>query len=160
MNHEWQLNSHFNMQLAISGRTIWKHHATDLLSGVKTAENVWQTIIKYLTCYSVELLVMSLGSDTSEPGKLLTRPPELSDNPTCKVIWERLGGMGEWVAILRISIWDTSKNLYHALKSYDMGLPALLPIRRKVCCGLFSPLKFHCLGWVWTRDPWVQWQAH
>jgi hypothetical protein len=40
-----------------------------------------------------------------------------------------------------------------------MGPPALLLVRRKVCCGFLSPLQIH-LGWVWTRDPWVQWQAH
>jgi hypothetical protein len=31
------------------------------------------------------------------------------------------------------------------VKSYDMGLPALLPIRRKVCCGFLSPLEIHRL---------------
>jgi hypothetical protein len=45
-------------------------------------------------------------------------------------------------------------------KYYDMGPLALLPIRRKVCCGFLSPLKIHRLDWVWTCDPWVQWQAH
>jgi hypothetical protein len=48
----------------------------------------------------------------------------------------------------------------HAIKSYDMGPPALLHIRRKVCCGFLSLLKIHRLSRVWTRDPWVQWQAH
>jgi hypothetical protein len=39
-------------------------------------------------------------------------------------------------------------------------LPALFPVRRKVCCGLSSPLKIHRLGRVRTRNLWVQWQAH
>jgi hypothetical protein len=41
-----------------------------------------------------------------------------------------------------------------------MGPAALLPIRRKVCYGFLLPLKIHRLGRVWSRDPWVQWQAH
>jgi hypothetical protein len=28
-----------------------------------------------------------------------------------------------------------------AVKRYNMGTPALLPVRRKVCCGFLSPLK-------------------
>jgi hypothetical protein len=36
--------------------------------------------------------------------KLLTRPPELSGNPTIRDIWEQVGGMDEGVRILRISI--------------------------------------------------------
>jgi hypothetical protein len=35
-------------------------------------------------------------------GKLLTRPPELSDNPASRGIWKRLGGMDEGMRIMRI----------------------------------------------------------
>jgi hypothetical protein len=55
--------------------------------------------------------------------------------------------------------FDTSTDLLHAIKSYK-GPPALLPIWRKVCCGFLSSLKIHHLSRIWTRDPWVQWQAH
>jgi hypothetical protein len=49
----------------------------------------------------------------------------------------------------------------HAVKSYDMGPLALLPLWRKVCCGRLLPLKIHRLGGVKTRKSWVQsWQAH
>jgi hypothetical protein len=82
-------------------------------------------------------------------GKLLSRPPELSGSPTSKDIWEQVRGMDEGVRILQ-----------HAIKSYDMRPPALFLIRSKMCCGFLSPLKIHRLGQVWTRDPWVQWQAH
>jgi hypothetical protein len=34
------------------------------------------------------------------------------------------------------------------------------PSERKVCCGFLSPLKFHRIGRVRTRNLWVQWQAH
>jgi hypothetical protein len=30
-----------------------------------------------------------------------------------------------------------------AVKPYDMGPPALLPLQRKVCCGFLSPFKIH-----------------
>jgi hypothetical protein len=36
----------------------------------------------------------------------------------------------------------------HAIKSYNMGPPALLTPIRKACCGFLSPLKIHCLGWL------------
>jgi hypothetical protein len=36
--------------------------------------------------------------------KLVTRPPELSGNPTSRDIWERVGGMDKEVRILLISI--------------------------------------------------------
>jgi hypothetical protein len=52
-------------------------------------------------------------------------------------IWEPVGGTDEGVRILHISIWNMSMDLWHAIKCYDMGPLALLPIRRKVCCRLF-----------------------
>jgi hypothetical protein len=45
------------------------------------------------------------------------------------------------------------KGFLPAVKSYDMGPPALLPIRRKVCNGFLSSLKIHSLGRVWTCNP-------
>jgi hypothetical protein len=68
-------------------------------------------------------------------------------------------GMDEGVRILPISIWNTSRDLQYAVKSYDLGPPSLLPIQRNVCCGFLSPLKIHRFGRVWTREPWVQWQV-
>jgi hypothetical protein len=47
--------------------------------------------------------------------------------------------------LVYLSLWDVGY-LLHAMKSYDMGPLALLPIRRKVCCGFLSPLEVHCLG--------------
>jgi hypothetical protein len=52
------------------------------------------------------------------------------------------------------------KVLQHAVQSYDVGLLALLTIRRKVCCGFLSPLKIHRIGQAWTYVLSVQWQAH
>jgi hypothetical protein len=67
----------------------------------------------------------------------------------------QLEGMDEGVRIFPISIWNTS-DVQHVVKSYDRGPPALLPVRRNVCCGFIWPLKVHLLGRVWTLDPWVQ----
>jgi hypothetical protein len=56
--------------------------------------------------------------------------------------------------------------LHHATRGFftcgkilTWDLHALLPIRRKVCCGFLSPLKGNRLGRVWTRVLWVQWQS-
>jgi hypothetical protein len=57
------------------------------------------------------------------------------------------------------SLWSicvhTSKWYLHAIKSYNVGLTVLLPFQRKACCRF---LKIHCLGWIWTHEPWAQWQ--
>jgi hypothetical protein len=47
---------------------------------------------------------------------------------------------------------ETSRDLLHAVKFYDVGPPALLSIRRKLSCGFLSPLKVHRLGWARTRN--------
>jgi hypothetical protein len=39
------------------------------------------------------------------------------------------------------------------------GTTGFTSLRRKVYCGFLSPL-IHRLCRVWTRYPWVQWQAH
>jgi len=48
--------------------------------------------------------------------KLLTRPTDLSDNPTSRGIWERAGGIDKGVRISRITIFDKSTDLLHAVK--------------------------------------------
>jgi hypothetical protein len=92
----------------------------------------------------------SHGDDDASWEKLLARPPELSDNPTSTDIWKHVGGRrkDEGVRISRISIFDTSTDILHAVKSYDMGFSALVPIRRTMRCGFLSPLKIHRFGWV------------
>jgi hypothetical protein len=54
-------------------------------------------------------------------------------------------GEGEMREILSIHPCGISRVILYAVKSYDMGppaLPALLPIQWKVCCGFLSPLKY------------------
>jgi hypothetical protein len=49
----------------------------------------------------------------------------------------------------------TCKWFLHAVKSYDMRPPDLLPPPP----GFLSPLRIYHLSLVWTRDPLIQWQA-
>jgi hypothetical protein len=43
--------------------------------------------------------------------------------------------------VLQIIFFILATDFLHAVKSYDMGPPALLLPRRKVFCGFLSPLK-------------------
>jgi hypothetical protein len=42
---------------------------------------------------------------------------------------------------LQVVSFHTFGVLYHAIKSYGVEQTALLPIRRKSCCGFLTPLK-------------------
>jgi hypothetical protein len=71
---------------------------------------------------------------TSEEKDILIRPPELSSNPTSSHLVAS-GGMDERNKNLdfqNISVHNC-KWFLHAVKSYDMGPPALLSLRKKVC---------------------------
>jgi hypothetical protein len=46
---------------------------------------------------------------------------------------------------LRSNFVRLASDVLHAVKSYDMGLSALLSTRRKVCCGFLSP-KIYSAG--------------
>jgi hypothetical protein len=56
--------------------------------------------------------------------------------------------------------FDFKSFFLYAVKSYDMGPPALLLIRKKDVLLIFVSIKFHRLGRVRTRKLCVQWQAH
>jgi hypothetical protein len=55
--------------------------------------------------------VESHVDDDADWRKLLTHPPELSDNSISRDIWERVGIMDEGVRILHINIYDTLTDL-------------------------------------------------
>jgi hypothetical protein len=57
------------------------------------------------------------------------------------------------------SPWDL-KSILHAIKSYAMGHPALLSIRKKSVLRILIAIKIHRLGRVRTCNLWVQWKAH
>jgi hypothetical protein len=65
----------------------------------------------------------------------------------------------KWMRIWPFISVRICKCCLHALKSYDMGPPALLSPRRKVCFGFLSHLKIHHIGRVLTPESWVQWQT-
>jgi hypothetical protein len=101
-----------------------------------------------------------LGLTPNSSTRVLWQPPVLSGGPVSRDISGASRRMGERNEILvYLSLWDF-KDLYHAIKSYNMGLPASHPTWRKVCGRFLSPLKIHCLGRVWSHGLWVQWQAH
>jgi hypothetical protein len=54
----------------------------------------------------------------------------------------------------------TLRVLLHSVKSYDMGPPALLSIRKVGVLQFFIALKTHGIDRVRTRNLCVQWQAH
>jgi hypothetical protein len=74
---------------------------------------------------------------------------EITPDSSTRALWQsyqqrymrQVGGMDEGVRILPISIWNTSRDIWHAVKFYDMGLPALHPIQSKLWCGFLSPCK-------------------
>jgi hypothetical protein len=58
--------------------------------------------------------VESHGDDDNDAGcgNLLTRPPELSGNPTSTDIWERIEGMDEGLRILRLPSIETRRPVW------------------------------------------------
>jgi hypothetical protein len=93
--------------------------------------------------------------------KPLTRPTELSGNRTSSHLGaSRANGRKEWEFYLVSISFTHASDCLHEVKSYDMRPPALLPLRRKSCCGFLLPSNIHRLGRVSTRDPRVHWQAH
>jgi hypothetical protein len=65
---------------------------------------------------------------------------------------------GCWV--LPVSIYHSSRDLCHSIKSCDIGSVVLLSLWRKSCYGFLLPLKIHHRGWAWTCEPWAQWQGN
>jgi len=63
---------------------------------------------------------------------------------------ERWNLVGENVLVI-LPKWRIPRHLgsFYMPQIYDMGPTALLPLRRKACCGFFSP---DGLGRVWTRE--------
>jgi hypothetical protein len=100
-----------------------------------------------------------LGLTPNLSTRALWQPLVLSSSPVSRDISGTSRRMGKGNENLVYPSCGTSRDLYNAVKSYDTGPPALLPIWIKVYCGFLSPLKIHCLGQVQTRYLWVQLQA-
>jgi hypothetical protein len=76
------------------------------------------------------------------------RTPDLST----RALWQsyqysnleasRRRGLREWrIWPRKVILSILASDILHTLKSYDIGPPALLSFRRKVCCGFVWPLK-------------------
>jgi hypothetical protein len=55
----------------------------------------------------------------------------------------RRNGQRKWrILALQSFLLILASDFWNAVKSYDMGPTALLPIRRKACCGFLSPRPY------------------
>jgi hypothetical protein len=95
------------------------------------------------------LFIPNVACEHGEPwwndtdrAKLLIRPPEISGNPTSSHLTARVRAKETMNLALRSIVVRTFQVIsLHAVKSYDMGLLALLPLQRKVFCRFFIALK-------------------
>jgi hypothetical protein len=74
----------------------------------------------------------------------------------------KLGWTGRnklWIWRCEVSLFILRSDFLHAVKSYDVGPTALLPLRRKACRGFLSTLKIHRPRPGLKCGRWVQWQA-
>jgi hypothetical protein len=68
------------------------------------------------------------------------RSPMLSGSLTSRDIWQQAGGTGEGndeFGLCTVFFFTLASNFY--MLYCDMGPPALLPLRRKACCGFYRP---------------------
>jgi hypothetical protein len=93
------------------------------------------------------------GTLTEE--KILIRPPTTalwqSYQQSHVVASRRNGRRGWWICSCQVFLFVPASDFLHVVKSYDMVPQALLPLRKKSCCGFLSLLKYHRFGRVWTR---------
>jgi hypothetical protein len=82
--------------------------------------------------------------------KFLILLPELSGNPIISHLVANRRNSRR-----KLRVWPCEvfllmlvRGLLHAVKSCGVGLTALLPLRRKLCCEFLSPLRIHNLIWV------------
>jgi hypothetical protein len=88
-------------------------------------------------------------------GKLLIRSPELSGKPTSSHLVAKLEELAK--EIMNLSLWSSFFILQRDLLTYhkiQLGPMALFPSKGRHAADFFT------LGRVWTREPWVQLQAH
>jgi hypothetical protein len=70
-------------------------------------------------------------------------PPELSAVVAAEIPSSEAGRNLEKLNFAYQYLYHTWRDILHAVKSYDMGLTSLLPLLRKACYGVLSPLKIH-----------------
>jgi hypothetical protein len=87
---------------------------------------------------------------------------EVSDNPTSRNMWQQARGMGkmnENLALRRIYVHTCKWFIFTCHKILRRVADGFTSLRKKACSGFLSPIKIYRLFRVWTREPWVQWQA-
>jgi hypothetical protein len=73
-------------------------------------------------------------------GKLLIHPPELSGNPTSShlIVNQEELGEGDEFGLMEASSFILQSDFLCSVKYCDMGLTALLFLKRKACCRYLS----------------------
>jgi hypothetical protein len=84
-------------------------------------------------------LLFILRWNDIDRGKLLICPPKFRPVLPVETPSSKAGrtGEGNYEFSLRSISFLFRRFLYHAVKSYDMGSPALPSLRRKACCGFY-----------------------
>jgi hypothetical protein len=100
------------------------------------------------------------GNDDADWGKLLSRLPELSGNPTSRVIWQRAGGTDEGEKILAFEYLRYLKKSLTYRKLLRRGASGFTSHLKEGVLRILSPLKIQRLSRVSTREHRDQWQAH
>jgi hypothetical protein len=91
----------------------------------------------------------------------------ITPNSSTRALWQsyqqrhlgKVGGMDEGVRILYIQyLWYVNESLicHQTLRHGSSGFTSR---PKEGVLRVFIDLKIHHLGRVWTRGPWVQWQA-
>jgi hypothetical protein len=86
------------------------------------------------------------------PSVLLIVPDSCTRTPWQLPAGEKWQRNGLWIFPTRY-LFHTSRVLQHAIKSYDTGPTALLPLWRKSCYRFLLPLKIH--GPQLGLNPWI-----
>jgi hypothetical protein len=77
-------------------------------------------------------------------GKVLICLPELSGNLTSIVIWKQAEEVNDEFGLAKYFYSHLQETCHKNLMT--LGLPALLPFQRKLCCRYLLPLKIYSLS--------------
>jgi hypothetical protein len=96
-----------------------------------------------------------LGLTPNSSTRVLWQPPVLSGGPVSRDISVASRRMGEGNKnLVYPSPWDFKRSLTCRKILRHPGTSGFTSHPKEV---VLLPLKIHCLGWVRTRDLWVQW---
>jgi hypothetical protein len=93
--------------------------------------------------------------------KHLTCPPELSGNPTRRVIWEQVGGMDERSENFTLQAFCSHLQvIFTCCKILQHGASGFTSQPKEGVLPVFIALKKYCLARFEHATHGVQWQAH